>query len=274
MDINITELLKKLESETNVLLEWFRINEMKLNETKCHLMITKPCYSSVIVGGTLISNEPKINLLGITIDDNLKFTDHVRKIYKKGNQKLHALSRISKYMDHDKLRILMKTFITSQFNYGQLIWMFHNRTLNNKINKLHEKALRLVYKNENLYFQQLLELDGSVTIHHRNLQKLALEMYKVKNDLTPLPVREIFKEYPNQYHLRNKRCWEIPKTRTMLFGTETIRYRGLKTWEILPDDIKFSKNLKEFKRRVRKWKPEGCTCRLCQIFIPELGYLN
>ena len=65
--------------------------------------------------------------------------------------------------------------------------MFHSRTLNNKINRLHERALRLAYADDKLTFQELLDLDKSITIHHRNIQKLAIEMYKIKNNLSPLP---------------------------------------------------------------------------------------
>ena len=72
--------------------------------------------------------------------------------------------------------------------------MFHNRTLNSKINGLHERTLRLVCKDENLTCQQLLEKGNSLTIHQRNLQKLAVEMFKVKNKLSPLLVQELFKE--------------------------------------------------------------------------------
>ena len=79
----------------------------------------------------------------------------------------------------------MKTFIQSQFNYCPLVWMFHNRTLINKINKLHERPPRIVYKNEILTFQELLDKHDSVTIYHRNLQRLATEMYKIKNNLSP-----------------------------------------------------------------------------------------
>ena len=75
---------------------------------------------------------------------------------KKANNKLHALARIAKYLNPDKLRILMKTFIESQFNYCPLIWMFHSRQLNSKINKLHERALRIVYKNPHLTFQTVI----------------------------------------------------------------------------------------------------------------------
>ena len=82
----------------------------------------------------------------------------------KGNQKFHALARISKYLSKEKLKLMLKTFITSQFNCAPLIWMFHSRNLNNKINKLHERALRLVYDDENLTCQELLDLDNSMTI--------------------------------------------------------------------------------------------------------------
>ena len=76
--------------------------------------------------------------------------------------------RISKFLREDKLKQIMRTFTESQFNYCPHLWMCHSRTLNNKINKLHD----------NLSFQQLLEKDNSITIHDRKLQKLVLEMYK------------------------------------------------------------------------------------------------
>ena len=101
--------------------------------------------------------------------------------------------RVSKYMtDKEKLKLIMRTFIESQFNYCPLIWMFHSRELNRKINKLHERALRVVYNNSDLTFQQLLEKDESFTIHERNLQKLAVEMYKVTHNLCPKPFQELF----------------------------------------------------------------------------------
>ena len=73
----------------------------------------------------------------------------------------------------------MKAFVISQFNYSPSIWMLHSRVLNNRINRVHERALRLVYRNKNLSFSELLELDNAVTIHHRNLQVLVTD--KIKN---------------------------------------------------------------------------------------------
>ena len=86
----------------------------------------------------------------------------------------------------------MKAFIMSQFSYCPLVWMCHSRTLNNKINKLHERALRLVYDDRQSTFEELLNIDKSVTIHHRNLQVLATELYKVHHRLAPERLNIIF----------------------------------------------------------------------------------
>ena len=182
---------------------------MKPNADKSHLLIlNNQVQASVKLGKEIIASSPSIDLPGVKIDENLNFAEHITKLCKKGNQKLHALARISKFLSKDKLRILMTTFITSQFNYCPLTWMFHNRTLNNKINRLHERSLRLVYEDEALSFQELLDLDNSMTIHHRNIQKLATEMFKIKNKLSPTPMIDIFREHVNVYDLRSKRCWE------------------------------------------------------------------
>ena len=270
---NITDLLKILENETCIILDWFRKNEMKPNGDKCHLIVCNQENVSVKLGNEIIHTTDLVDLLGVKIDKNLNFSEHVTKLCKKGNQKLHALARISRYLKEDKLKIIMKTFIQSQFNYCPVVWMFHNRTLNHKINKLHERALRLVYKDETLTFQELLDKDDSVTVHHRNLQRLATEMYKIKNNLSPVPMQELFKEKINHYDLRNKSFWETDNVRTVKYGTETIRYMGPKTWDLVPCDIKVSKSLLEFKAKIKKWKPNGCTCRLCRPYIYNLGFL-
>ena len=116
----------------------------------------------------------------------------------------------------------MKAFIKSQFGYFTLVWMFHCRALNNKINRLHERGLRLVYKDVNLSFQQLLDNDGSVTIHQRNLQKLATEMYKLKNNLSPVVMKSILPECKNPYKLRSENPFQTDNIRRVYNGTETI----------------------------------------------------
>ena len=89
-------------------------------------------------------------------------------------------------MDTKNRRVLMNTFRTSQFSYCPLVWMFHSRTLNNRIKKIHERALRLVYKNDTLLsFDGLLKRDKSVSFHLKNLQIIMTGIYETKNDLEP-----------------------------------------------------------------------------------------
>ena len=75
----------------------------------------------------------------------------------------------------------MKSFITSQFGYCPLIWMFHSRTLYNKINCIHERALKITYNNRKSSSEELLRKNNIVSIHHRNFQLLATEIKIKKN---------------------------------------------------------------------------------------------
>ena len=151
--------------------------------------------------------------------------------------------------------------------------MFHSRTLNNRINRLHEKALRLVYKDDHCSFEELLNKDNAVSIHHRNLQILVTEMYQVKNNLSSTIMSNIFQENNTAYDLRNKREFRTGNVRTVLSGTETISYRGPQIWDTLPNAIKHSTSLIEFKSKIKHWTPAECKCRLCCIFIRDLGFI-
>ena len=144
-------------------------------------------------------NAAAVSNLGVTIG-KLNFDEHVSKLRKKASQKIHVLARLSNFMSQDRLHI-MSAFIESQFGYCPLAWMFHSRTLNNRINRLHERALRLVYKDHHLTFGELLRKDNSFCIHHLNLQKLATEMYKVKNNLSPTLMKHVFPEREIPYNL-------------------------------------------------------------------------
>ena len=196
-------------------------NYLLLNNDKCNLLVTNHDEDvSITLGNEIITGKKWVKLPGVKVDSKLDFTEHVSSICKKASLKLRALARISKFMSKDKLRILTKAFVESQFGYCPLIWMFHNRTLSSKINKLHERALRLVYNDQKSTFKDLLNMDQSFTIHERNLQKLAIEMYKVKNNLSPSFMKTIFPFSNNPYHLRNRQIYETE------YSYSFIRFRN------------------------------------------------
>ena len=165
---------------------------MKVNPDKSHLLLSGNKKLKSNIDNNIIESEMKQELLGVKIDSKLSFEEHVNNICKKASQKLNALARISSYVDISKRRIIFKSFITSQFGYCPLVWMFHSRKLNNKINTIHERALRIAYNDGQSTSQQLLEKDNSVSIHHRNLQVLATEMFKISMNLSPEILNDIF----------------------------------------------------------------------------------
>ena len=98
----------------------------------------------------------------------------------------------------------MKTFIESQLSYCPLVWMFHGRIVNKKINYLHDRALQIVYKDDISSFEDLFKRDKSVTIHHRNIQSLAIELFKVKQNLSNSMLCKIFQTGSISYNLRSQ----------------------------------------------------------------------
>ena len=115
----------------------------------------------------------------------MNFHTHIKNICGKAGHKLSALLRISPYLDQRKTVLLYKSMIKSQFNYCLLVWMFCSRQSNNLINKVHERGLRLTYRDETKDFKQILREQNEITIHQRNLQVLMAEVYKIVNSITP-----------------------------------------------------------------------------------------
>ena len=113
----------------------------------------------------------------------LKFDKHISDLCDKVSTKINALCRVTGFMSLEKLKIVMKTFVESQFNYCSLIWMLHSRTLNKKINRLHEIALRIVYYDYKSSFKTLFEKDDSFSIHQINIQSLAIKICKCLHGL-------------------------------------------------------------------------------------------
>ena len=113
----------------------------------------------------------------------------------------------------------MKAFICSQFGCCALVWMFHSTKMNNCTNSLHERVLRVVYKGYNITFSELLSKDKSLTIHQINLQLLATEIFKTKNDLITIIMEEIFTFKNVGYNLRNNTSLKIGNLKIVYYGT-------------------------------------------------------
>ena len=161
----------------------------------------------------------------------------------------------------------MNAFVLSQFSYCPLIWMCHSRSLNSQINKIHERGLRIVLNDNISSFEQLLKF----TIHHRNLQFLAIEIYKSLNNLSSPLMSELFQVKDLTYNLRKGDILVTRNVKTKNYGTDSISYLAPKIWKLIPEVVRNSKPLNIFKYKIGSWVPEKCPCHL--IYIQNLGYL-
>ena len=187
---DLDKIIAKLETDIDILNTWFKNNGMLLNEDKCHFMIHF-------------------------------MNDHIKIICKQASSKLYALARIARYLDEQKRKNLMKSFVISQFNYCLIVWMYCQRKSNNLINRIHERALRIAYDDYESNFNQLLDKNNSVTIHHINIQALATEIYKTLNNLNPIFMREIFLSKTHNYSIRTQNL-NYPNPRTVAYGLESF----------------------------------------------------
>ena len=152
------------------------------------------------------------------------FDSHVKYLCKKASQKLKALSRVAYQSDFNKIKFLLNAFITSQFFYAPVVWMFHSCKQSHHINRIHEK--RVVYKDHSSSFNEPLEKENSCKIHDRKLQKLVTEIFTVKMNLAPEIMKQVFAivKYPNT--LRNKLKLKSRKIRSVRYGIETASFVG------------------------------------------------
>ena len=155
-----------------------------------------------------------------------------------------------------------------------MLQLFGCFTIDNHINRIHEKALRIVYQDHNSTFEELLAKDSSFKIHDRDLQRLLIEIFKVKMRFAPEIMNEVFDIIESPYPLRNELRFKSRNIRTVRYGTETAAFVVSKIWSYMSSERKESTSLNEFRSKIRTWQPENGPCKLCRIYLQRIGYLQ
>ena len=163
----ISNIISDLEQASDILSKCFMDNYLKANLEKYNVLLSKTSETQLVVKNIQIASSCCEKSLGIKIDQKLSFEAHVESLCKKASQKLNSLTRMASSSKFIQRKLLLNSFITAQFSYAPVIWMFHSRN-------------------------ELLLKDNSFRIHHRNLQKLAIEIFKVKLGLAPEIMKTFF----------------------------------------------------------------------------------
>ena len=151
---DFNSIITLLEQNVNKLFNWFRQNGLSANSGKSYFLTSPYGRRSLKIHDSDIMSSSSEELLGDWIDSEITFHDHITRLCSKANQKISALARVSKYITLQKLRLLMKSYITHQFNYCPLIWMIYSRKLIKKIKIIHERIYK-VYSDHKASFLKL-----------------------------------------------------------------------------------------------------------------------
>ena len=188
--------------------------------------------------------------------------------------KLNAFTRVAPYLDYNQTKLIYNSFFKGQLSYCPLIWTFCSRRSNRLINQLQERALRIIHKDYNSSFSELLEVTNKTTIHIRNLKFLVTEIYKFLNGLSPPIMNEVFQINECPYNLRNLRTLASKHKSTVRYGLDTFPFKGPQIWQDIHSEIRNFESLYLFKYNIKQMQSISCQCKICKIFIANLGYLD
>ena len=249
---------------------WFRNNSMHANIDKFQCIFLAPgnkqCEPQTLkINDIEITSEKIVKLLGINIDDKLNFKQHISDICCKAGKQLNALRRLSKLLDTKSKLTIFKSFILSNFNYCATVWHFCGKQDAQKLEKIQERALRFVYCDYQSSYQSLLTRSNCETLHISRLKQIAIEVFKITNNLSPVYLKKYFELQDSRYETRgNKQNLKIGRHNTQKYGTQSFKHVGAKIWNELPNHFKGTLTLTEFKSLIDTWSQTNCSCNFCR----------
>ena len=152
----VHDVVSNLKTNCNNIMEWFSVNGLEANPSKFQFMLLSSSNIdnsniSLCIDDITLKPEPHVKILGVFLDDKLSFSQHVSISCTKAARQLNALARISRYLNISSRSLLYNSFVRSNFNYCTMVLHFCGKTNNNKIEKIQERALRIIYRDYESY---------------------------------------------------------------------------------------------------------------------------
>ncbi|PFX11844.1 hypothetical protein AWC38_SpisGene24297 [Stylophora pistillata] len=267
---------EKLLSEGSKITEWYKENLLQVNVQKYQSMLMDSgteAKNSINLHKDLtdIERSKSIKLLGVLLDSELNFSEHITLVFKKTSRHIGVLSRLRKLIPTYAKLQLYKAAILPHLTYCSTIWHFCRASDKRKAERLQERALRVVFNDKSLSYDGLLKLAEIPSLVNRRLQDIAILMFKAKKNLLPCQIQELFMSEVNcdrRYSLRNA-DFRIPRFNTVKYGKHSIRYYGPLLWSKLTKELRSEESLHAFKSKIRRTDmtvmiDDGCKkCALC-----------
>ena len=217
------------------------------------------------LNGSKISCEENVKLLGITIDSDLNFNNHISEICKKASRQLNILKRMGKYLNRLGRLTAYYSFILSNFNYCPVIWHYCSEKNSFKMEKIQERALRFIYEDYDIPYEKLLEKSKLPSLKIRRIKTIAIETFKIIHQKSPSYLHNLIDIKINKYDLRSQETAVLPRVRTTKYGLRSFRYNAAQIWNELPNHCRVETSFDQFKKLVQTWDPSNssCQCSAC-----------
>ena len=258
--------------ESLELIKWFSINQMKANPEKFQAIAvgkkTKDINVTFNLEGNQIKCESEVKLSGVTIDSKLKFNEHISNICKKASRQLNVLKGIGKNLTKLGKLKMYYSFIMSNFNFRSLVWHFCGEINTKKVEKIQERALRFIYEDYSITYEELLCKSKIPSLKIRRLRTVVLEVFKIINRECPVYLQDLItikKFILLEYSFRYQNKAAIPRIRTTHYGLQSFRFASAKLWNELPNCFRKETSLIQFKNLINTWNGSSYQCFACKL---------
>ena len=264
-----------LEESANAAISWFNQNSMKVNPSKFQGIIFKPNQRNDDISefrlsdGTLITPSNNVKLLGMSLDNKLTFSIHIKNLLCKCTRQLNVISRLSKYLSSECKMKIFNAFTMSNMNYCSTIYHFCSISDAKKLERIQKRFLRYVLDDFSSSYDDLLLASGKDTLHAARIRTIVEYVYKIKNNLLPPMEPSFFVSHGNSYALRHHNTLVQPRYNYKKFGYQSLRYQGAKLWNEIPNVLRTIENPAEFKSAVIDAivKRDCNSCIACTLHI-------
>ena len=189
-DIDENSLKNALRDDCMIAMDWFKNNNMKANADKFQLMyLTRNSNflsGSIVLQHSEITPSDSIEILGVELDQHLKFSSHIDEICCQTGKQINALKRIKHHLQRDSKMTIYNSYITCNFNYCSVVWMFANKTTLEKLERTNKRALRFVTNKSHLSYDEICRQEKQLSVYRRCLKNMAIQIYNIKKRKAPV----------------------------------------------------------------------------------------
>ena len=263
----ILEVKRYLQMEVENVMAWFEQNFMQANANKFRLMYLNAenvsSENQLTVRDTALNSEGSAKLLGVIIDKNLNFDQHIANLCEKASCQINVLMRFKRILDTASKLQIVKSFILANFRYCSVIYHFCSRANCRKMEALLERALRYALNDNHSTYEQMLRTVKLPTLEVDRLRFIVKEVFKIQHNLAPKYLNPLIKQRHIGYGTRQRFDLEHQTYKGVKYGKHSLRVLIPKLWNDLPKKTKALDTIEEFKAAISSWNGPVCGCYLC-----------